>query len=319
MRNIRRIVAAIPRAWRFCVVAFATVMFAGTAKAVVIPPAGLTPGSQYQILFVTADTTDATSGSESYYNSFVQTEAAPLTAILPVGTTWDAITSTYDGANYTNAGDNVPEYPTLPVYNTQGQEVSFSPFYIWAGPLSTAVLYNQNGTEVDSQVWTGSDVRGGTGMATTGNALGQSDPTYGDSNTATMAWIDAGTASADSEYHVYGLSSPITVVPEPATIAQLGSGLLALAGAVFLRRYWARFDSRKRWPALMHTPTGFRLPAQVARRRRATLGLIARSQSLPQRGCVGPAPRLTQPRWGRDRSISCSTQGRSPMATNPGL
>ena len=112
--------------------------------AAFIAPTGLMPGSQYQILFVTADTTDGTSGSESSYNNFVQTEAAPLTAVLPARTTWCAITSTFDGTNYNNAADNIANDPSLPVFNTQGQQLSFGPFYIWAGPLMNAVLRRPN-------------------------------------------------------------------------------------------------------------------------------------------------------------------------------
>ena len=208
-------------------VAIAAAAMHGTAMAGFIAPTGLAAGSQYQILFVTADTIAGTSGAESDYNSFVQTEAAPLTAILPLGTTWLMRSRRrMTGANYNDASGNISNDPALPVFNTQGQEVSFSPFYLWAGPLNAAVLYDQNGSAVHSQVWTGSVISGGEPVATLmGNALGQSTPTYGDSDTSTAGWLDAGTAPADSEYHVYALSSPISVVPEPATLVLFGSGI----------------------------------------------------------------------------------------------
>ena len=53
----------------------------------VIPPIGLVPGSQYQLIFVTADTRDATSSNIADYNAFVSAEAA-LNPSLPSGVTW---------------------------------------------------------------------------------------------------------------------------------------------------------------------------------------------------------------------------------------
>jgi hypothetical protein len=214
----------------------AAAMLAATAMASFIPPSGLNPGSQYQIMFVTTDTTSGTSGSESDYNNFVTAEAAPLTSLLPLGTTWSAVTSTYDGSNYTDAGNNAPSNVSTPVFNTQGQQLSFTSLGLWVGPILNAVQYDQSGSPVNSQVWTGSQIQGGTGAATVGNALGQSDPTWGYSGSSSMAWIKGGTASSSSEYHVYGLSSPITVpVPEPATLTLIGSALLGLT-VVYLRR-----------------------------------------------------------------------------------
>ena len=118
----------------------AAAMLAGTTMAGFIPPTGLNPGSQYQIMFVTADTTSGTSGSEIDYNNFVTAEAAPLIALLPLGTTWSAVTSTYDGTNYTNAGVNAPTNTAIPVFNIQGQQLSYPyPLGLWVGPIATPV------------------------------------------------------------------------------------------------------------------------------------------------------------------------------------
>ena len=49
----------------------------------VVLPAGLTPGSQYQLIFVTADPHNAVSFNISDYNDFVSSEAAPAQGFPP--------------------------------------------------------------------------------------------------------------------------------------------------------------------------------------------------------------------------------------------
>jgi hypothetical protein len=55
--------------------------------ATVVPPTGLAPGSKYQMVFVTADGTPATSTDIFDYNAFARSEAAPLNSLLPPGVT----------------------------------------------------------------------------------------------------------------------------------------------------------------------------------------------------------------------------------------
>src|ERR1700722_4877201 len=61
------------------------------AHAGYTPPA-LAPGDTYQLVFVTADPTQATTGNIAVYDNFVNTEAA-ADASLPA-TTWSALAST---------------------------------------------------------------------------------------------------------------------------------------------------------------------------------------------------------------------------------
>ena len=140
--------------------------------AAVIPPVGLAPGSQYQVIFVTGTTTNANSADIGYYNNIVQTEAGVAAAFfgLPGGLTWHAVASTPT----TDARDNAPSLG-LPVYNTHGQLVS--PSNIYAGSLQMPVFYNAIGnpyTVANAAVWTGSDPFG-VGLA--GLTLGGPGPT----------------------------------------------------------------------------------------------------------------------------------------------
>ena len=216
--------------------ALAATMLGGSAMASFIPPFGLAPGSKYQIAFVTADTTSGTSGLESYYNNFVTEEAAPLTAVLPSGTTWSAITSTYDGTSYYNAIDNAPTHPGVPIYNTAGQLVSDGTGWFNI-PLPHPIDYTQLGILSYEETFTGTD------------GDGDADPTYAlgslpnhlcgySGYVVDSYWLDHDVFSSGAHFQVYALSSPITV-PEPTTLALLGAAVLGLA-AVYLRRRGAK-------------------------------------------------------------------------------
>src|ERR1700730_10846629 len=85
--------------------------------ATVIPPIGLAPGSQYQLIFVTGDSITPGSSNIADYNAFAAAEAA-LSPSLPVAT-WHVVGSTAS----INANVNAPS-GDVPVYNTQGIEVA---------------------------------------------------------------------------------------------------------------------------------------------------------------------------------------------------
>jgi hypothetical protein len=227
----------------FAVALVVATMLAGTAMAEVVLPTGLAPGSQYQIAFVTADRTSGSSGSETYYNNFVSAEAAPLTAILPSGTTWRAITSTYDGTNYYNAVDNAATLSGVPIYNTKGQLVATGTG-LWGGSLHALLEYDQTGDAIVDTgypaVWTGTSGTGNTGDAVPGHALGQSYPEVAVPFTTAWWWLGsgAGAYSTSAYMSVYALSSPITVasVPEPSTVVLLGIGAVSLLAYAWRRR-----------------------------------------------------------------------------------
>ena len=93
-------------------------LHAADLMADIIPPIGLAPGSEYQLIFVTADTTTATSTDITTYNSFVTTEAG-LNPSLP-SATWDAVVSTATVNANVNAPNVMVDGSYLPVFNTQG-------------------------------------------------------------------------------------------------------------------------------------------------------------------------------------------------------
>jgi hypothetical protein len=205
----------------------------------------LPPGSQYQIVFVTDVTTTAVTPGESYYNNFVTTWAAPITALLPAGTTWSAITSTYDSPGvYTNASDNAPAYANIPIYNTQGQLVASgaAQFYSDNETLFNPPDRDVSGAIITTHPWTGSQEDG---LVDIGDAIGGVNPEFG-LDFSDDTWLQAGAADEFDlnlgafKLSLYALSSPITIpdVPEPAslTLSAVSAAGLLTRGARHGRR-----------------------------------------------------------------------------------
>lgn len=187
-----------------------------SATAAVIPPIGLAPGTQYQLIFVTADYTTPISNDINYYNSFV-TDEANLNPLLP-STTWDAIVSTATA----NASTNAP-WLGLPVYNTQGIQVNHPGESLYVGTILNPVAANQYGDGLNAAVWTGSSSIGvgsgaiGTGgyVDTLGNIGGH---TMGITHVADDRWLAAGNDTTNGSAPLYALSAVITVVPETSSL-----------------------------------------------------------------------------------------------------
>jgi hypothetical protein len=224
--------------------ALAATAIAGTAMAQVVPPKGLAPGSQYEIVFATYDTTFGTSSNIADYNNFATQEAA-LSSSLPASVAWKAIASTPT----INAVNNAPSYASVPIYNTAGQLVASGSAQLWSGVLANPIDYDQyGGIAPNDLTWTGTEPNG---FGDTGYCLGQSSPLddsglfyspiEGETNLANSGWVNqsvqvSASPSDFSKESLYALSSPITVTPEPSTFALLGAGAIGLIAYVWRRR-----------------------------------------------------------------------------------
>ena len=207
-----------------------------------IPPVGLAPGSQYQLIFVTADALDALRPTIADYNAFVQHEAS-LSSSLPAGLTWKAVVSTL----FVNANVNAPS-GGYPVFNTDGNQFTGGTG-IYSGNIHPPDLSNQYGTNVTGDgrtpaiFWTGSN---SLGQAFNPIADGSNiEATFGvfqlEFGTTLVLNFTYGEQSQGTALDFLAISSPITVpTPEPATLSLLGSALLLIGGISLLRRQRAQ-------------------------------------------------------------------------------
>jgi hypothetical protein len=203
-------------------------------SATVILPS-LPPGSQYQLLFVTADGRETPSDNLAIFDSFVSQEAA-LNPLLPA-TSWHAIASN----TTVNALQHDVTYASIPLYNTHGQLVAHGTSDFWSVAHLAAISYDQYGvTASNSQPFTGTNPNG-----TSNNPFG--NPDLGASRAIASSYQSADwVASPNADYSVfsgpfYGISAPITVVPEPGTLTLLCSALLVI-GVIRFRRWGKQYD-----------------------------------------------------------------------------
>jgi hypothetical protein len=151
---------------------------------------------------------------------------------------WDGVTPTYKAILSTlteYARDRVPI--TGRVYNTHGELVATSLDQFWSSYHTADVGYDEYGNALPGStvnVWTGTSPTGGyrdpscnEWTSSSGGVLG----TVGNAKSR-QQWLTTNAIRADLTARLYGVSPPITYVPEPSTLALLGIA----AAALLLRR-----------------------------------------------------------------------------------
>lgn len=217
----------------------AAVAFTATSalSAPITIPAGLNPGDQYRLAFVTTTTRDGTSSNIADYNEFVSAAANSQTELTALGTRWMAIVSTFTIDARDNTGTN-PSSTGVPIYLLDGNKIADNNADLWDGNLDAALNITETGAPTvlaDDDVWTGSTQFG---LAFAGARLGEGvgNVLVGSSNSTNSLWITANVESEFSQNSLYGISGVLTVtavttVPEPGALGVLALGLLGLGFA----------------------------------------------------------------------------------------
>ena len=211
------------------VVALGVVSSAAPAAPIVVP-AGLSPGDQYRLAFVTSTTRDATSADIADYNQFVTAAADTQLALAALGTTWTAIASTATVDARDNTDTNPGASTGVPIYLLDGtSEIAVSNQDLWDGTLIHPIFIAESGAVLIDLVWTGSL---SDGTASVANYLASSLVVIGQSNLNGFTWISLAFHASDDLNHLYALSGVLEVptpAPEPGPLGVLAVGLLGLA------------------------------------------------------------------------------------------
>jgi hypothetical protein len=235
--------------FRRCAIVLVVLSFllpVAAAQAEVVLPTGLVPNSQYEIAFVTADSTTATSSDITNYNNFVTMEARQDRVLAGLGVTWNAIAST----GSVNANANAPFVSSIPVYNTLGQLVANATYPLYdqgvvPGSRENPLYTQTGGTQSSPYAWTGSNSAGnqdvtteifGGHATTTYHGLGSAEPSMGAPADYTYSgFLSYYVDPATTYLPLYALSTPITV-PEPGSLALLLAGVVSLLAYARRRR-----------------------------------------------------------------------------------
>jgi PEP-CTERM motif len=193
-------------------------------------PAGLNPGDQYRLVFVTSGTTNATSTNIQDYNDFAFNQASLNPALLSLGTSWKAIGSTHSVHAADNTGTN-PMVLGVPIYNLSGDLIASSNADLWDNNLIAPILYDQSGANRASvSVWTGTLPNGNRDIEL---FFGDTFVITGSPAATSFLWTEGAALNANATHHLYAISGILTAmaVPEPGSLAMVGLGAFVLAGS----------------------------------------------------------------------------------------
>lgn len=203
-----------------------------TNAAVVTVPAGLNPGDEYRLAFITSTTRNASSTNIADYNAFVTGVANTQVDLVSLGTAWSAIASTATVDARDNTNTNPGSGTGVPIYTLDGVLIAASNADLWDNFLLSPLNIMETGlTTPFSVAWTGTDAFGVEFVNSENSfGLGRDNPVYGGPNTLGN-WSTLAADIRFSSYPLYGLSGVLTAaVPIPAAAWLFSSGLLGLVG-----------------------------------------------------------------------------------------
>jgi hypothetical protein len=220
----------------FFVLAVAVVGLAANCAAdgIITVPPSLAPGSQYRLVFVTADFYTATSSNIGDYNTDVNNGANNLAGdtgslLAPLGTSWLDIGSTAT----VNAIDNIGIDSGVPIYDLEGNLVANDAGTGVGGMFSGSLFSSISTTELGVTTITITPFTGIFSIGTEAGSVGLGSGLYVDvglSGATSFAWENYETVYGADHEPLYGISEVLTVpTPEPSTTV-----LLTLGGAILI-------------------------------------------------------------------------------------
>ncbi len=188
------------------------------ADFMIVPP-GLSPGTQYRLVFVTSGTRNAVSSNIEDYNAFVTSQANQVPSLVSLGTTWHAIGSTFSVHASDNTGTN-PSSLGVPVYNLGGASVAASNVDLWDGSLLAPIMFDQTGaSQLTATAWTGSLTNGNRDIEL---FFGDTFVITGSPGSTTDLWIEGQANNPAGAHSLYAISGILLAVPEPSSLMLVG-------------------------------------------------------------------------------------------------
>jgi hypothetical protein len=194
-------------------------------------PAGVSPGSQFYLIFTTSGVYQANSTNMSTYDTSVNADAQAGSSLPGVSSlTWKAL-----GA--TSTVDQCKPFIDLtkPVYTVTKVLVSTTASAMFSGggtSLNSKVgVTPSGGIPGSNAAWIGcSD----TGSPLVGNELGTANPGIGIPSQTNSSWIAFGNSGAGTPQPLYAVSPLLTVPPLPAAVPTLSEWSQMLLGLMVM-------------------------------------------------------------------------------------
>ena len=193
-------------------------------------PDGLGLGDTYRLVFVTSTTGNGSTASLSTYDGRVNSAADLSTLPGVADLVWIAIVSSTSG----NAIDHTSTTGTgYPIYLLDGTtKVADDYTDLWDGGIDHAINKTENLATFSTDVWTGTATNG---YVKSDKGMGSAKPADGKSHQTGNGWVYNHPAHNNGDkLPLYGISPELTIIPEPATMVMLVTGLLGLL--LFARR-----------------------------------------------------------------------------------
>ncbi len=211
----------------FLLAIVAAIQSRSLSATLVTIPAGLQPGAEYRLAFVTdfLSQSKATSSNIADYNAFAISTANKAPTLAALATTWSAIASTTTVDARDNTGTNPFVATGFPIFALNGSEVAANNADLWDGILINPINTSELGVTAANIIWTGTNAAG-----IASSPLGSLNPTFGGDNMTSSNWVASGQGDLPSSdfWSLYAISGILTVpIPEPSSIVL---AFLAAAG-----------------------------------------------------------------------------------------